>query len=68
MIKRDAIKKLNDMLVDSQAAQHLGIKVFNGQCTADECQELIKIADDLISAIQTWKAEIPNPDNIPTPD
>ena len=31
MSNREAIKKLNDMIVDSQYAQQLGIKVFNGQ-------------------------------------
>lgn len=59
MIKRDAIKKLNDMLVDSQAAQHLGIKVFNGQGNEAEHEELRKVGQDLLSAINIWIAEIP---------
>lgn len=59
MIKRDAIKKLNDMLVDSQAAQHLGIKVFNGQGTQDDHDELKKVGEDLLAAITIWLAEIP---------
>lgn len=66
MIKRDAIKKLNDILVDSQAAQHLGIKVFNGQGSQDECDELKKVGEDLIAAINIWMAEIPQ--SVPQPE
>lgn len=59
MINRDAIKKLNDMIVDSQYAQQLGIKVFNGQGTVEEHVQLNTIATDLLSAIQIWKDLIP---------
>lgn len=59
MINRDAIKKLNDMIVDSQYAQQLGIKVFNGQGSPEEHIQLTAIATDLLSAIQIWKDLIP---------
>lgn len=55
MINRDAIKKLNDMTVDSQYAQQLGIKVFNGQANAVECSQLQDVAEDLIESINAWK-------------
>ena len=58
-VNRDAIKKLNDMIVDSQFAQQMGVKVFNGQATHEECAELQKAAEDLISAIKVWKEAIP---------
>ena len=58
-VNRDAIKKLNDMIVDSQFAQQMGIKVFNGQATPAECAELKKTAEDLLSAINVWKEAIP---------
>lgn len=60
MINRDAIKKLNDMIVDSQYAQQLGIKVFNGQGNPDDWLQLQNVANDLITEIQIWKALIPN--------
>lgn len=59
MINREAIKKLNDMIVDSQYAQQLGIKVFNGQASPAECNELREAGNDLLSEIQTWMALIP---------
>jgi hypothetical protein len=57
---REGIKRLNDMIVDAQYAQQMGIKVFNGQASAEDYLELQKVADDLISEIQNWKSLIPN--------
>lgn len=69
MINRDAIKKLNDMLVDTQYAQQMGIKVFNGQASQQECDDLKICAQDLISAIQVWLSAIPqHPESIPQPE
>ncbi len=68
MIKREAIKKLNEMIVDSQYAQQLGIRVFNGQSTPDERHELKILAHDLITSIQIWEKEIPNEDFISVPE
>jgi hypothetical protein len=55
MIQRQGVKKLNDMMVDAQFAQQLGIKVFNKQATGAEVEELKVVADELITTINEWK-------------
>lgn len=59
MSNREAIKKLQEMIVDSQYAQQLGIKVFNGQANVDEINELKKAGDDILEEVKTWLALIP---------
>ena len=59
MSNREAIKKLNDMIVDSQFAQQLGIKVFNGQASAEEMNDLRKAGEDILEEVKTWLALIP---------
>lgn len=58
MNPRQAIKKLHDMLIDSQYAQQLGIKVFNKQASEAEVEELKIVADELIATINEWKGLI----------
>lgn len=58
MNTRHAVKKLNDMIVDSQYAQQIGVKVFNRQATAAEVEELKVVADELIATINDWKGLI----------
>lgn len=59
MSNREAIKKLQEMIVDSQYAQQLGIKVFNGQANSDEINELRKAGQDILEEVNTWLALIP---------
>lgn len=59
MSNREAIKKLQEMIVDSQYAQQLGIKVFNGQASADEINELRCAGEDILEEVKTWLALIP---------
>ena len=59
MSNREAIKKLQDMIVDSQFAQQLGIKVFNGQASAEEINDLRKAGEDILEEVKTWLALIP---------
>ena len=49
MNTRQGVKRLNDMIVDSQFAQQLGVKVFNRQATSAEVEELKVVADELIA-------------------
>ena len=58
MNTRQGVKRLNDMIVDSQFAQQLGVKVFNRQATAAEVEELKVVADELITTINEWKGLI----------
>lgn len=58
MNTRQGVKKLNDMIVDSQFAQQLGVKVFNRQATAAEIEELKVVADELVATINEWKGLI----------
>lgn len=55
MNTRQGVKKLHDMVVDSQYAQQLGIKVFNKQANSNEIEELKLVADELITTINEWK-------------
>lgn len=59
MSNREAIKKLQDMIVDSQYAQQLGIKVFNGQASVEEINELRSAGEDILEEVKTWLALIP---------
>lgn len=59
MSNREAIKKLQEMIVDSQYAQQLGIKVFNGQANNDEINELRKAGQDILEEVNTWLALMP---------
>ena len=58
MNTRQGVKRLNDMIVDSQFAQQLGVKVFNRQATAAEVEELKVVADELITTINECKGLI----------
>ena len=58
MNTRQGVKRLNDMIVDSQFAQQLGVKVFNRQATATEVEELKVVADELITTVNEWKGLI----------
>lgn len=58
MNTRQGVKRLNDMIVDSQFAQQLGVKVFNRQATSAEVEELKVVADELIATINEWKGLI----------
>lgn len=58
MNTRQGVKKLNDMIVDAQFAQQLGIKVFNKQATGAEVEELKVVADEIIATINEWKGLI----------
>lgn len=58
MNTRHAVKKLNDMIVDSQYAQQLGVKVFNRQASSAETEELKVVADELLATINEWKGLI----------
>ncbi len=55
MNTRQGVKKLHDMVVDSQYAQQLGIKAFNKQANSNEMEELKLVADELITTINEWK-------------
>ena len=46
------------MIVDSQYAQQLGVKVFNGQATTAQIEELKAVGDELIATINEWKGLI----------
>jgi hypothetical protein len=59
MSNRDAIKKLQEMIVDTQYAQQLGLKVFNGQASADEINELRSAGEDILEEVRIWLAAIP---------
>lgn len=59
MTNRDAIKKLQNMIVDSQYAQQLGIKFFNGQASDEEIKDLRKAGEDILEEVKTWLALIP---------
>ena len=59
MSNREAIKKLNDMIVDSQYAQQLGIKVFNGQASAEEMNDLRKVGEDILEEVKIWLTLVP---------
>lgn len=58
MNTREGVKRLNDMIVDSQYAQQLGVKVFNKQANSNEIEELKVVADELINIIIGWKSLI----------
>ena len=59
MSDRNAIKKLQEMIVDTQYAQQLGVKVFNGQASIEETNELRKAGEDILEEVKTWLAAIP---------
>lgn len=59
MSNREAIKKLQEMIVDAQYAQQLGIRVFNGQASAEEMNDLRKVGEDILEEVKTWLALIP---------
>ena len=58
MDTRQGVKKLNNMMVDAQFAQQLGIKVFNKQASSAEVEELKVVADEIIATINEWKGLI----------
>jgi|JI61114C2RNA_FD_contig_31_5210345_length_417_multi_1_in_0_out_0_2 hypothetical protein len=59
MVNREAIKKLQDMIVDSQYAQQLGMKVFNGQASTEEMNDLRKAGEDILEEVKTWLELVP---------
>lgn len=59
MSNRDAIKKLQEMIVDAQYAQQLGVKVFNGQGTATDNEQLVKVGEDILAEVKAWLVQVP---------
>lgn len=60
MKNRIALKALSVALIDFQFAQGIGVQVFNEQeVNKEKCEELKKISEELIVAINTWKELIP---------
>lgn len=59
MSNREAIKKLQEMIVDAQYAQQLGVKVFNGQGGAADNETLKQVGEDIIAEVKAWLVLIP---------